>query len=76
MNDGIRWLSVEQIRKQQRMRRQTVIDAMLRGDLPFEQRGRIRCARVSDVEAWEQSRLTHAYPLSTREICPELLDLA
>jgi len=76
MSDGLRWLSVEQIRKQQRMRRQTVIDAMLRGDLPFEQRGRIRYARVCDVEVWEQSRLTHAYPLSTREICPELLDMA
>ena len=76
MSDGLRWLSVGQIRKLQRMRRQTVIDAMLRGDLPFEQRGRIRYARVCDVEVWEQSRLTPASPLSTREICPELLDLA
>lgn len=52
-----RWLSVEQIRKQQRMRRETVIAAMLSGALPFEQRGRIRYARVTDVEAWEKSRL-------------------
>ncbi|MEQ8212172.1 MAG: hypothetical protein RH917_20400 [Lacipirellulaceae bacterium] len=52
-----RWLSVEQIRKQQRMRRETVVAAMLSGALPFEQRGRIRYARVSDVEAWEESRL-------------------
>ena len=76
MSDGIRWLSVEQIRKQQRMRRQAVLDAMLRGELPFEQRGRIRYARVCDVEAWEQGRLTHTYPFSTREICLELRDLA
>ncbi len=54
------WLSVEQIRKQQRMRRETVITAMLAGDLPYEQRGRIRYARVSDVEAWEQSRVARS----------------
>jgi len=48
---------VEDIRKQQRMRREAVIEAMLAGVLPYEQRGRIRYARVSDVEAWEKSRL-------------------
>lgn len=52
-----RWLTVEEIRKQQRMRRQAVIEAMLAGELPFEQRGRIRYARVCDVEAWEENRL-------------------
>ena len=31
-----RWLSVEEIRKQQRMRRETVIQAMLSGALPYE----------------------------------------
>ncbi len=58
-NDAIspRWMTVEQIRIQQRMRRQTVVQAMLSGALPYEQRGRIRYARVSDVEAWEQARL-------------------
>lgn len=39
------------------MRRKAVIEAMLSGELPFEQRGRIRYARVCDVEAWEQNRL-------------------
>jgi hypothetical protein len=76
MSDEFRWLSVEQIRKQQRMRRKRVIDAMLRGELPYEQRGRVRYARASDVEVWEQSRLAQSIPVSTREICPELLDLA
>lgn len=51
------WLTVEQIRRQQRMRRETVIAAMLSGQLPYEQRGRIRYARKCDVEAWELSRL-------------------
>ncbi len=53
----VRWLTVEDIRKQQRMRRQVVVNAMLSGELPYEQRGRIRYARVSDVDAWEKSRL-------------------
>ena len=53
----VRWLTVEDIRKQQRMRREAVIAAMLAGLLPYEQRGRIRYARVCDVEAWEKSRL-------------------
>ena len=52
-----RWLTVEEIRKEQRMRRATVIAAMCSGELPFEQRGRIRYARVTDVEAWEISRM-------------------
>ena len=30
----VRWLTVEDIRKQQRMRRETVIAAMLAGELP------------------------------------------
>ena len=53
----VRGLPVEAIRKQQRMRRETVIAAMLSGELPYEQRGRIRYARVCDVEAWEERRL-------------------
>ncbi len=51
-----RWLSVEQVRKMQRMRRETVINAMLSGELPYEQRGRIRYIRLSDVLAWEERR--------------------
>jgi hypothetical protein len=69
-----RWLTVEQIRKQQRMRRERVIEAMLSGELPYEQRGRIRYARVCDVEAWEQRRLTGSVGFSTHEIPPELAD--
>ena len=48
-NHPVRWLTVEDIRKQQRMRRETVITAMLTGELPYEQRGRIRYARFTDV---------------------------
>jgi hypothetical protein len=75
MNE-IRWLTVEQIRKQQRMRRERVLAAMLSGELPYEQRGRIRYARVCDVEAWEERRMTRPVVWSTRRICPELADLA
>ena len=74
--DGPRWLTVEQIRKQQRMRRERVIEAMLSGELPYEQRGRIRYARVCDVEVWEQSRLTGPVEWSTQEVAPELADFA
>ena len=55
--DMPRWLSVNQIREMQRCRRETVVDAMLSGELPFEQRGRIRYARLSDVIRWEERRL-------------------
>lgn len=51
------WLTVEEIRKEQRMRRETVIDAMLAGDLLYEQRGRIRYSRRCDVVRWELSRM-------------------
>jgi len=71
-----RWLSVEQIRKQQRMRRETVVAAMLRGDLPFEQRGRIRYARVSDIEAWERSRISRASEPTPVLIHPDLAELS
>ena len=62
----VRWLTVEDIRKQQRMRRDAVVAAMLAGELPFEQRGRIRYARITDVQAWEDSRIR-------REKMPERL---
>ena len=71
-----RWLSVEQIRKMQRMRRQTVLLAMLSGDLPFERRGRICYARLSDVLVWEEKRLSGDTTPSQRRIAPELADLA
>ena len=71
-----RWLSVEQIRKLQRMRRETVIDAMLTGELPFEQRGRIRYARLSDVVAWEQRRIERETKPVSGLVHPDLADLA
>src|SRR5262245_61097211 len=70
------WLSTEQIRKMQRMRRQTVIQAMNSGELPFEQRGRIRYARLADVLVWEQRRLSQTFIPSTYPIDPDFADLA
>jgi hypothetical protein len=70
-----RWLSLEQIRKMQRMRRETVLEAMLCGELPYEQRGRIRYARLSDVLIWEEKRLKGDSTPSRRAIAPELADL-
>lgn len=72
----VRWLTVEQIRKQQRMRRETVVAAMLSGELPFEQRGRIRYARVTDVEAWEEKRLKSKHRLVPLLIHPDLAQFA
>lgn len=57
VNSECLWLSVEQIRKRERMRRQRVIDAMNSGALPFEQRGRIRYARLTDVIRWGDQRI-------------------
>lgn len=71
-----RWLSVEQIRKMQRMRRETVLDAMLSGELPFEQRGRIRYARLTDVFAWEERRLARDEEPVRGLVHPDLADLA
>lgn len=71
-----RWLSVEQIRKMQRMRRQTVLSAMESGELPYERRGRICYARLSDVLLWEERRLRGVATPSRRRIAPELADLA
>ncbi|MBL1216565.1 MAG: hypothetical protein D8M59_03635 [Planctomycetes bacterium] len=69
------WLSLEQIRKQQRMRRERVIDAMESGELPFERRGRIRYARVCDVKRWEELRLRADAPPTRAEVHHDLLDL-
>lgn len=71
-----RWLSVDQIRKQQRMRRETVVAAMLTGDLPYEQRGRIRYARVCDVRAWEERRVRRPPEVRRVYIHPTLLEFA
>lgn len=70
------WLSLEQIRKMQRMRRETVIAAMESGELPYERRGRIRYARLSDVLLWEERRLAGEAPPSNHYIDPDLADLA
>lgn len=76
-NEMSTWLTVNQIRKMQRMRRERVIEAMDSGELPFEQRGRIRYARTCDVEAWELARLERtAQPPTRVRIHPELADLA
>lgn len=71
-----RWLTVEQIRKMQRMRRGCVIAAMEGGELPYERRGRIRYARLADVLVWEERRLTQPASPSLRTIDPDLADLA
>lgn len=71
-----RWLTVEQIRKMQRMRRETVVEAMESGELPYERRGRIRYARLADVLAWEVRRLKPDAEPCTRTIHEGLLDLA
>ena len=70
----IRWLTVEDIRKQQRIRRQAVVAAMLGGELPYEQRGRIRYARCCDVEKWEESRLRSPIKPTKLLIHPDLAD--
>lgn len=70
------WLSVDQIRKMQRMRRETVVDAMLSGELPFEQRGRIRYARLSDVVAWEERRCRPHHEPVRGLVHPDLAHLA
>lgn len=69
-----RWLTVDAIRKQQRMRRETVVAAMLSGELPYEQRGRIRYARVSDVGAWEEKRLSSRQQRVPVWIHPDLVE--
>lgn len=71
-----RWLSVEQVRKMQRMRRDTVLDAMRAGELPFERRGRICYIRLSDVVAWEERRLKSKAKPSRCFIHPDLAGLA
>ncbi len=71
---GPRWLTVNQIRKQQRICRETVVAAMLNGELPYEQRGRIRYARVTDVEAWEERRLQKPPTARPVYIHPDLLE--
>ena len=70
----VRWLTVEDIRKQQRMRRDAVVAAMLAGELPFEQRGRIRYARVTDVLAWEESRLSRDRSTKLLLVHPDLAE--
>lgn len=72
----IRWLTVDAIRKQQRMRRETVLTAMFSGELPYEQRGRIRYARVCDVETWEENRLTNRQQFVPILIHPDLAEFA
>ncbi|MGA2498779.1 MAG: helix-turn-helix domain-containing protein [Tepidisphaeraceae bacterium] len=71
-----RWLSVEQVRKMQRMRRETVLDAIRSGELPFERRGRICYIRLSDVLAWEERRLRPTSDRKSGLVHPDLADLS
>ena len=73
---GVRWLSLEQIRRMQRVRRERVVAAMESGELPYERRGRIRYARLSDVVAWEERRLRGDAAPSPHAIRADLADLA
>lgn len=72
----VRWLTVEEIRKQQRMRRNAVVAAMLAGELPYEQRGRIRYARITDIQAWENSRLCREKSTKQLLVHPDLAEFA
>lgn len=71
-----RWLTVDQIRRLQRMRKETVVEAMNNGELPFEQRGRIRYARLTDVLAWEERRLKPDHKPVKGLVHPDLAHLA
>lgn len=71
-----RWLTVDQIRKTPRMRRERVLEAMLSGELPYEQRGRIRYARLGDVLAWEERRLAPEEQPLAGLVHPDLADWA
>lgn len=71
-----RWLSVNQIRQMQRCRRETVKAAMDRGELPFEQRGNIRYARLSDVIRWEERRLASEVEPVRGIVHPDLEEFA
>jgi|GEM_PF-2619382 len=70
-----RWFSLEQVRKMQRMRRETVIAAMHNGELPFEQRGRIRYVRLTDLIAWEERRTKPQAQAKRTLIHPDLQGL-
>jgi len=41
-------------RKRIRCRRERVLDVIERGNLPYEQRGKAKYVRLSDVEGWEK----------------------
>jgi len=58
----------------QRMRRERVVEAMLSGELPYEQRGRIRYARLTDVLAWEERRLARDEQPLAGLVHPDLAD--
>ena len=46
------------------------------GELPYERRGRIRYARLSDVLAWEERRLRPNYQSRSGLVRDDLADLA
>jgi len=69
------WLTTNQIRQRSRCRRKVVVDAMERGDLLFEQRGRARYARLFDVLAWEEKRVKRPADQQRGRIMAGLADL-
>ena len=71
-----RWLSVEEVRKLQRMRRETVVEAIRSGELPFERRGRVCYIRLSDVIAWEEKRLRPGSDRKGGLVHPDLAGLS
>ncbi|MFW6039015.1 MAG: hypothetical protein ACOC9P_00885 [bacterium] len=70
------WLSTDQIRKRVRCRWEEVRTAMDVGELPYEQRGRSRYVRRTDVEGWEERRLSSGRAGRPTGIHPDLTDLA
>ena len=70
------WLSTDQIRQRVRVRREVVKAAMDGGELPYEQRGRGRYARLSDVEEWEKQRLRKPGESEPLSIDPDLAKFA
>jgi hypothetical protein len=49
---------------------------MLAGELPYEQRGRIRYARITNVQAWEDSRIRREKMPNRLLVQPDLAEFA
>lgn len=71
-----RWLTVDQVRKLERCRRERVLEAIHLGELACEKRGRVRYIRLSDVIAWEERRLKSREERISGLVHPDLADFA